>query len=546
MKRTFRFTALLLVILLVFPMAANAAASAPIQLKEHWFTDDNTLYNHSMAQASMFLSAQGIPALQSGILSGAGFSDVTICTGETYGQLNLLDYTVASATVGGRTVTLVVFHDPTVASDGSDDENKKVLLEKQLQSIADFDGRNHGFTAGKNKEVPVLLCSALAALDTLNPTEDSCVWVTGFGYGGGAAELLAALLNGQTMTLEGTAHAYTGPAVDVRAYTFGAPAVSTAAAGDHRNIFVITNPEDLMTYLPGSGWGYGHFGREIVLDTFYGKPAASVSMRTAVADTYKSLTGKDYYTFSSNDYQTGDTTAAIATYICSDIAPTLDAYYNTAHKAKAFPNLDTLTILKGDRGTKTVSYTTYALISDALSVLSGAESDSFVCLAVATYLYGTTTPFYPIISFLFEHALHLSFTTSTIFSALPDLLALKSAVDNGESIATYEMVCAHSPTTYLAWMTAAPAPDSLSAHAAKQIYWLDLTVSGSTVTCSSNLPADQTLWLAVYGNNGQMLTAKPLNSGVVYDTQTVSRAGYAKLFRLGAGYAPSAPVSTSK
>ena len=526
MRQIVRIAALLLAVLLVLPMTAGAAEPPALQPKEHWFTGDNTLYNHGLAQASMKLSADAGNGVAAAVLAEAGFSNATTYTEQTYGSMALFNYTIASATVGQQPVTVVVFEDPTA--------------QKQLESIADFDGRHHGFTAGKNREVPVLLCSALSAMENLNPAENSCVWITGTGYGGGAAELLAALLNGKTMTLEDTDYAYTGPAVDVRAYTFGAPAVSTAASGEYENIFILTNPEDLMTYLPGTAWGYRHFGQEIRMDTFYGKSPASAAMRTAVAETYTAYTGKEYYVFSADDYKTGDTTEGIAAYICSSkLAPTVDAYYNASYPAKIASKLDATSILF-ESNPKTVYYTTYQLISDALSILSGSSSDEFARLAVGTYLRGSDSPYYPVISFMFEHALDLTFSLNLreLLEALPQIIALQKAVENGGKPDTFEMVCSHTPSSYLAWMMAAETPDQLSAQAVKQLQWMDVSADGSNIFCSANLSKSGTYWLAVYDKNGRMLQCLPLGSGLLAETNTVSGAGTAKLFLLNDAHAP--------
>ena len=249
---------------------------------------------------------------------------------------------------------------------------------------------------------------------------------------------------------------------------------------------------------------------------------------------------KEYYVFSADDYKTGDTTEGIAAYICSSkLAPTVDAYYNASYPAKIASKLDATSILF-ESNPKTVYYTTYQLISDALSILSGSSSDEFARLAVGTYLRGSDSPYYPVISFMFEHALDLTFSLNLreLLEALPQIIALQKAVENGGKPDTFEMVCSHTPSSYLAWMMAAETPDQLSAQAVKQLQWMDVSADGSNIFCSANLSKSGTYWLAVYDKNGRMLQCLPLGSGLLAETNTVSGAGTAKLFLLNDAHAP--------
>jgi len=532
MKRSIRILALCLAILCVLPLSAGAAAPQTMDLDAAWFEGDTSLYHHGLAQASMILATAAYNENTAAVLSSAGFKNINNHTPAKHLDLTLLNYTTATAKIGGRTVISVVFQD---AKNGD-----------QFQSIADFDGRKRGFSNYQNSEIAALLASANTALNTISSiiTDDCCVWISGYGYGGGAAELLAAMLNGEEFELGNTTCRYTTDA-DVRCYAFGTPAVSTQAdGGDYDNIFIINNPEDLLVYLPGEKWGYRHFGQVIEMNTFNGDSQATAGQKDLIGTEtedglYYDYCGSKFYVYPHGPADVHN----IVAHIYQNIAVDLRAYYDTPHTVKISPELsiDNLFNLMIYSKAETTSKTCYEIITEALSILSGSDdSDMQIRMAVGTYLHGekADSPYHKVLEFALTHALHTE--------GIADIVGLYTNIQNGVVPEMYELICAHTPSCYLAWMMATNRLTELSGATTMALErWMEIAVSGENITYSASIPGSDTLWLAVYNSSGKMLKVTSLGNGLIEEaTISVPNAASASLFLLDSHHCPVTAAET--
>lgn len=95
-------------------------------------------------------------------------------------------------------------------------------------------------------------------------------WVTGHSRGAAVANLCAA-----KMVDEGK---------KVFAYTFACPNTTLASnTADYSTIFNVANEDDLVSYLPFSGWGYHRYGR-----------SARIDMNDSMQSRWKSMMGETY------------------------------------------------------------------------------------------------------------------------------------------------------------------------------------------------------------------------------------------------------------
>ncbi len=97
----------------------------------------------------------------------------------------------------------------------------------------------------------------LGAQKTLSECDDPLIIVCGHSRGAACANLLGTMLD----------RVY--PEHDVFVYTYATPATVRGSVGEaeYSNIFNFINPEDFVTCLPPSEWGFSRAGRDIILDS---------------------------------------------------------------------------------------------------------------------------------------------------------------------------------------------------------------------------------------------------------------------------------------
>jgi hypothetical protein len=201
---------------------------------------------------------------------------------------------------------------------------------------------------------------------------------------------------------------------NIFAYTFATPNVTTDSTAKtvsgYGNIFNIVNAEDFVPYmpLPVAGWGYWKYGKTLAFpsggmdgdDPSYRTP----QIRNMLSD-FKNLTGQDFVRY-DNGYQ------SVHGFVenMRDLAPSVNAYYNTKYTAFAYSPADYFKIICDE------------LVSPSL--VNKAVLASFLAIPA----------FHSVDRFLIKNS------------------ALKPTV-----------VHAHCPEAYLSWMKATSASDLIGA-----------------------------------------------------------------------------------
>ena len=293
------------------------------------------------------------------------------------------------------------------------------------------------------------------------------VWISGFGRGGAAANLLAHELN-ETC---GVQH--------VLCYTFAAPQPtvnSTTGGLMNCNIFNIVNAEDGVCLFPfnagqlglrGSSyadWGFRRYGNDLILQN-----SATLPRNSAQLDKAKSLTrtysGADFY-----DY--GDGGAAVRE-MCADIVDLTPNRSDFLTGKKKIYSLTEWTDdvlqsagmyamgLGGTSAFTTAHYTTADFLASVLSIIYRDRSvtNDMKCMLVGTALYKTSggeasvkqADLTPIILYLVQHGAHINLNNENARA----LLNLYQSGTLGFNSIIYELTVQHKPEVYLAWLNSA-------------------------------------------------------------------------------------------
>lgn len=579
MKRLMKITALFLAVLMVISCSALAAAvevnsaSVVLQVEENWFAQPTVLYNHEMAQASMLLSyaaCSGPEAVENALQADdVGFD---VVDSYSYSAADYaLGFTIAKKVIGEETVYAVIFEDTKEKSDWENAYN--------FAQVNDSDSEE---TKTQKYETDVIVPFynwAVEALSVLNEVLEqdgmtaydwdtgrtelngNCsFWITGFGRGGSAANLMGAMLNGGVVSKLNRFDDLVVVGTDrVRTYSFAAPAVSRCVPenGDmFNNLFVINNPDDLLVYFPG--WGFDWFGVKLDLRTFGDvNNQASEEIKAAVSSNYKLFSGKaEYYAYSyAPETDRGETTEDMLTvselseHILTDIAPTMAEFFEIKEDAVYYANLDPNAGLSGQipsiTAAKLVDISTYEILCRVFSAVFGNTGREgivdLLAIVAPTYLNGlgaqTTTPYFDTIEFAMKHGLDIY--------EPEDILGL---VQSGglDNLTFREMLTAYEPETYLAWMMATNNAEELSmADLPKDEVTID-SFADNTVTYSTENASGLATRVAAaaYTAEGKLLEVLfgDLGETETVEFTTAETIGKVKVFLVDDQWVPLAPA----
>lgn len=242
-----------------------------------WFTQDNAVYRHELAAASMALSgAAYLGGVDTGVqaaLTGLGFTGVQAynyhpsaekagrAAAYVFARKKLPDSTWLTAVVIRGTGEYMEWASNLNMGSGPDHSGFAKARDELLANLEKY------FTAsgvtGKERETMRFL-------------------ITGHSRGGAVAGLTAAALTA-------------GGGKGVYAYTFAAPAVTFQPSEEgYENIFNIVSREDLVTRVPLSDWGCGRYGVDLHLPTRERWGDAYDAAFEKMDRRYTALTGQSY------------------------------------------------------------------------------------------------------------------------------------------------------------------------------------------------------------------------------------------------------------
>ena len=220
-------------------------------LKSNWFLIDSSEYNHEMAQLCSRLMMLGYTdgSTVRGALTGLGFNGKNNATTvvELSQPRTSVNYYISSKIimVDGVEQMLVI-----AGFIGSDHE----------QWFDNFDpgtGNTHqGFQRAANKMIGVLE----SYIEELHVTPENLkLMIFGHSRGAAVSNLVAASL----IHKENYA-----PAKNIYTYAFATPSYTTYTANAaNSRIFNIINPEDFVPRVLPSAWGFGKYGKNLILPT---------------------------------------------------------------------------------------------------------------------------------------------------------------------------------------------------------------------------------------------------------------------------------------
>lgn len=266
----------------------SGEAVADVVWDDSWFVEDDRAYNHELARTGSVLAALAYsesgyyqagasqPAYMEHALSALGFDEV--CTSSYRYRSEVLDEVLNLVTDDTDAVAYTIARKHLVSdSDGASAPRDLILVSVRgsygSEWLSNLDlsrdgSENHGGYCGAALEV----CRELNTWveGSVSRGANVSVLLVGHSRGGAVANLAAAELDarraGSAGALEGDGegglaalsmvdHAY--------AYTFATPltTLNEDARDDvYSNIFNISNPSDIMPFLPLQSWGYERYG----------------------------------------------------------------------------------------------------------------------------------------------------------------------------------------------------------------------------------------------------------------------------------------------
>lgn len=287
-KHLSRLAALLLVCCLVSSAALAAdvtvtigtgvrekpTAEVPLRWDDAWFAGDAAVYRQELAEAAMALSAaaytEGGVSVQSALKS-LGFD-----------RIRSYNYPL-SAQSGGQTA--YTFAVKTVKDSEGKSAKLAAIVIRGTGVYTEWAGNLNVGTGTEHEGFASARDELLKNLEEYLADLSGRVkfFITGHSRGGAAANLTAARLVERKAAEQG----------DIYAYTFAAPAVSTEAKTEgYENIFNIVRPDDLVTCVPLTQWGYWRYGVDRPLPVKGGD--GYDKQFAAMNEQYEALTGRPY------------------------------------------------------------------------------------------------------------------------------------------------------------------------------------------------------------------------------------------------------------
>ena len=313
------------------PFAANVTfnvsggskrATTSVNWDDAWFNTSSYTYNHDLATTAAALAASAYTEknIEAALRDGLGFDSHASVeehpSGGGYGgNYDQVGYSIETrTTANGVPIIAVIVR-------GTPGNGEWLSNLNVADTLKGSDAETHeGFALAASK---VLEAFKSYVGDNDVDLDKARVLITGHSRGASVSNILGAELNDGNGNVNGALspdRIYT--------YTFESPTTtlsSSRKSSSYDNIFNIVNPEDVITRVPLCEWGYGRYGKDLVL------PSRSNTDR----DVYKALLSEmnGYFEEFSGEtfrgYLAGTLTAsAISIEICA-LAPTTRMYYTT-------------------------------------------------------------------------------------------------------------------------------------------------------------------------------------------------------------------------
>ena len=311
------------------PFAANVTfnvsggsgyATTSVNWDDAWFNTSSYTYNHDLATTAAVLAASAYTekSIEAALRDGLGFDSCDPVerhpNGDGYGG----DYDQVGYSIETRTASNGV---PIIAVivRGTPGNGEWLSNLNVADTLKGSDTETHeGFALAASK---VLEAFKDYVGDSDIDLDKARVLITGHSRGASVSNILGAELNDGNGNVNGSLspdRVYT--------YTFESPTTTLSSSRknpSYGNIFNIVNPEDVITRVPLCEWGYGRYGRDLVLP----------SRSNTDGDVYKALLSEMNGCFEEfsgetfRGYLGGTLTAsAISIEICA-LAPTTRRYY---------------------------------------------------------------------------------------------------------------------------------------------------------------------------------------------------------------------------
>ncbi len=257
----------------------DGSAVVRVTWDDTWFSADEGVYNHELAQTSSVLAAlayaesgyyqarENHPPYMENALASLGFGEVST---ESYRyRSKVIDEVLDLATGDADGVAYTIARKRLDSGNGGPARDLILVSARgsygsEWLSNLDLsrdEGGDHGGYVRAAREIGAEVISWAEESKALGA--EVSVLLVGHSRGGAIANLVGAQLDDCRAQTGATA-----PFGSVYAYTFAAPATtlaSDARAERYGNIFNIANPSDLMPYLPLSAWGYERYGVDLEL-----------------------------------------------------------------------------------------------------------------------------------------------------------------------------------------------------------------------------------------------------------------------------------------
>ena len=312
------------------PFAANVTfnvsggskhATTSVSWDDAWFNTSSYTYNHDLATTAAALAASAYTEknVEAALRDGLGFDSYDPVEhhpsdGGYGGNYDQVGYSIETrATSNGVPIIAVIVR-------GTPGNGEWLSNLNVADTLKGSDTETHeGFTLSASK---VLETFKNYVGDNDIDLDKARVLITGHSRGASVANILGAELNDGKGDVNGALSPER-----IYDFTFESPTTtlsSSRKSSSYDNIFNIVNPEDVITRVPLREWGYGRYGRDLVL------PSRSNTDR----DVYKALLSEmnGYFEEFSGEtfrgYLAGTLTAsAMSIEICA-LAPTTRMYYS--------------------------------------------------------------------------------------------------------------------------------------------------------------------------------------------------------------------------
>ena len=371
----------------------KATSTTIVSWDEGWFLSPSSSYNHSLAAFSMALSGAAYVATYNKSLEtpliNSGFGNVTpYYSTPTRDDCDTVSYTFASQYLSDNSLLVAIVIKGTSGNE-----------EWYSNFNIGYDLTHTGFKTASDK----LIENFNLYIDSVNTDNSSVkVLVTGHSRGGAVGNIVAASLTDAL----GSDNVY--------AYTFATPNVTVsenARSDSYSNIFNIINPEDFVSNVPLSGWGYTRYGVDMYLptvnvDTYDNFPILYERMKAS----FYAMTGEEF-----DGYENGTRKIESLTQKALRLAPTVNDYYTKEHYL-VYPN----PIFKEAE---------YATANDYFNFLAAfcAEGDLNALKSMGKALTGE-------------------------FASISAFFITQSGAGIGDLKFYASVWCAHCPATYLSWL----------------------------------------------------------------------------------------------